>query len=294
MLRLAVALALGLVTASLPARATECAAAAKLDGDDELARRVAGELSARGVSPTASPGCIALHARVSGADGAVVVDVLDVSGRHVERRTASTASAATFIESWARSELTDDLFERRAAPPPAAPERPMPFVAVIGESALGTDGSVWTGVSLTGCAWLGPACVGANLRLARDQGWSGDSHRVGGHRSDYDVLITAELPARGPRLVVAPGVGAGFGWLRSHSPDGDGQRVSLDWENVRAEAHLRIATPLWGGIWFTATASAAVLPLASTDIVFHDGAMLAAEPRAFFRFGIGLSSSEAP
>lgn len=293
MLRAAV-LAL-LATASLPARASECAAAAKLEGDAELARRVAGELEARGVSPVASPGCIALHARVSGADGAVVVDVVDVSGRHVERRTASTASAATVIESWARSELTDDLFERRAVPLPAPPERrPVPFVAVTGESAIGTDGSLWTGASLSGCAWLGPACVGANLRLALDEGWSGDSHRVGGHRSDVDVLITAELPARGPRLVVAPGIGVGFGWLRSHSPDGAGQHVSLDWENARAEAHLRIATPIGGGVWFTATASAAVLPGASTDIVFHDGAMVAGEPRAFVRFGIGLSSSEFP
>jgi hypothetical protein len=204
------------------------------------------------------------------------------------------ALAATVIESWARSELTDDLLEHRAAPPaPPAPRR-RPFVAVSGESALGSDGSVWTGASLSGCAWLGPACVGANLRLALDQGWSGDSHRVGGHRSDDDILITAELPALAPRLVVAPGIGFGFGWLRSHSPDGDGQHVALDWEGVRAEAHLRIATPIAGGVWLTAAASAVFLPSAATDIVAHDGAMLAAEPRAFIRFGLGISSSEAP
>ena len=292
MLRVAVLVVLA--TASLPARATECAAAAKVEGDDELARQVAGELEARGVSSVASPGCIALHARLHASGGAVVVDVVDVSGRHVERRTASTASAATVIESWARSELTDDLLERRTAPAPVPTDRPRPFVAVSGESAIGSDGSIWTGASLSGCAWLGPACVGADLRLALDEGWTGDSHRVGGHRSENDVLITAELPARGPRLVVAPGVGVGFGWLRSHSPDGGGQRVSLDWESARAEAHLRIATPIAGGVWLTAAASAVVLPSAATDIVFHDGAMVAAEPRAFIRFGIGLSSAEFP
>src|SRR5262249_10569923 len=127
-----------------------------------------------------------------------------------------------------------------------------------------------------------------------DGGWGGDTQMLGGHRDGVDMLLSAELPARRSGLVVSPGVGVGFGWIRSHGREPDGEHVVIDWNGARAEAHVAVATPLFAGIWLSGAASATLLPGAETGFQMHDGVRLAAEPTGFLRLAIGLSSSEAP
>jgi hypothetical protein len=295
-----------LLLAPLAHGATEgpCAPAAVVDGDAALAEPVARELDARGVARAPSRGCAPVRARVTGQSGALLVEVVDASGRRVERRTASAQSAATVIESWTRTELTDGLLERRssdAAPP--APETVAatratgsPILGAAFESSLGSDASVWNGVRLSGCAALGPICAGVLLRFAADFGWTGDTSRVGGGRMATDMMLTIEAPSRSPRLVIAPGVSGGFGWLRSNNRQvgEDDDQVNVDWSGPRAEAHLRLATPLAGGVWLTFIAAASLLPSASTEVVMRGATSLAAEPRGFARLAIGISTSEWP
>jgi hypothetical protein len=165
------------------------------------------------------------------------------------------------------------------------------MVAVAAEAALASDGSLWTGPRVSGCAWLGPVCGGVTLRYGHDGGWAGETERLDAHRSGVDVLITADLPARARGFVVSPGVALGFGWIRSHTHEPDGDVVELDWAGARGEAHLALATPIMGGVWLYAAAAATVLPGASTTPVEHDGAIVPAEPRGFIRVAVGLSSS---
>jgi hypothetical protein len=283
------------------AGAERCPASAVVEGDAALVPAVRGALAARGVAVTPGPGCTAVRARIERDADEMSVDLTDGAGRRVERRATTVAAAATVIESWARTDLTDSLLEREGeyraadvvvAPPRSAAGRPM--IAVALEASIGSDGSLWTGPRVTGCAWLGPVCGGVTLRLGRDGGLSGDTQTLGGHRDGVDMMLSADVPARASVLVISPGIAAGFGWIRSHGRESDGDHVVLDWQGPRAEAHIALATPLIWGIWLYGAASATVLPSAETVFQMHDGALLAAEPRGFARIAIGLSSSEAP
>jgi hypothetical protein len=275
-----------------------CPPAAEVGGEPALAAVVARELAERGVAASAPSGCDAVRARVEGAEGAVAVEVEDAAGRKALRRTSSVAAAATVIESWARVEPAEPGPEVRRVvelPAPGPPPLRTPVVSAAAESSLGSDGSLWAGARLAGCAWLGPVCTGVTLRFAADPGWSGDAHRLpGGRRMSTDLLLAFEIPARTPHLVVAPGVAAGLGWLRSHVDEPEGDSAELDWAGARAEAHLRVGVPVTDSLWLTVAASASVLPSAQTRPVLQDDATLAAEPRGFVRLAVGLSSTEWP
>src|SRR5262245_10108171 len=91
-----------------------CAPATTVDGDETLAAAVARELAARGIGAVAASGCAAARAHVTADDDSVIVEIADAEGRRVARRASTAAAAATVIESWTRTELTDDLLERRA------------------------------------------------------------------------------------------------------------------------------------------------------------------------------------
>ena len=257
---------------------------AVVEGESTVAAPVRAALAARGIADR--PSCASMRVRVARGDDGLAVEIDDDAGHRIERRASTPDAAATVIESWA----TDALVERPAEPAP----RGRPMVAVAAEASLASDGSVWTGPRVTGCAWLGPVCGGVTLRLGRDGGSGGDTQMVGGRRDGVDMLLSVELPARRSRLVVSPGVGLGFGWIRSHGREADGQHVVIDWDGARAEAHVAVATPLFAGIWLYGAASATLLPGAETAFQTHDGVRLAAEPSGFLRLAIGLSSSEAP
>jgi hypothetical protein len=106
--------------------------------------------------------------------------------------------------------------------------------------------------------------------------------------------VTVDLPARLRGVVLSPGVAMGFGWIRSHAREAEGDRVELDWAGARGEAHLALTAPIAGGVWLYAAAAATVLPSATTAPVEHDGVMIPAEPRGFVRLAVGLSTAGWP
>jgi hypothetical protein len=274
------------------ARAGAASRCAIVEGEAALIEPVRTALAVRGVADGPQAGCDPVRARVAGGEGALRVALVDGAGHAVERQASTPTAAATVIESWATDPLLERDTEPEASSATAAHGRPM--VAVAAEASMGSDGSIWTGPRVTGCAWLGPVCGGVTLRLGRDGGLGGDAQMVGGRRDGVDMLLAADLPSRTHGLVISPGVALGFGWIRSHGREADGQHVVVDWTGARAEAHVALATPLFAGLWLYAAASATILPGAETGFQVHDGVMLAAEPSGFARLAIGLSSSEAP
>lgn len=301
---------IALVVAAPRAIAERCPPAAVVEGEARLSGRVRAAVAARGVATSASPGCAPIHARVASAGDAIRVELSDGVGHSVSRDVASVGIAATIIESWARPELYEALLERPPEPEPpaaevhvtavpiaepaAAPAPRHPMLAATAEGSLGSDGSVWAGARVLGCAWVGPVCAGIALRFADDGGLTGDTGHAGGGRLGADMLIAVDLPSRARGFVLTPGIAAGVGWIRAHGFEPDGDRVELDWQGPRVEADLAVAAPLTGGLWLYAGASATVLPGAQTAIQDRDNARVAAEPRGFVRLGIGISLAGGP
>lgn len=283
------------------AHAEPCAPSAIVSGEPVDAGNVARELEARGIASRQVAGCALIRARVTRGEGELVVEIVDQADRRETRRVASAASAATVIESWARTDLTAGLVGPPRAAPLVDPEEDpaprlvrAPLVAVAAESSLGSDGSLWAGARVAGCVHVGVLCLGVMLRFAADPGWMGDAHEADGERLATDMLLGLEFSSRSSRFVVAPGVGIGVGWLRTYTHEPDGDTISADFGGVRADADVRVGTPLTRGLWLSVIASASYLPAASTSgLVMHDDALVAAEPRGFLRLSVGLSSSEA-
>lgn len=220
--------------AAARAQAPACRPVARVGGEPALAAAVVPLLEERGV-PLAGAGataCGVVDAVLATQDGRVRVTIIDADGAAVERSADDAAGAATAIESFVRSDVSDPLLAARAAPPPprqAGDREPPPVAAVAaapaaapvghgraidltGAAELGVtgDGALWRGARVQGCVRVGRVCAGGLVRFADDSEARGDSAELLTSRTAFELAFLAELPLRaGGRVTVAPGVRAG-------------------------------------------------------------------------------------
>jgi hypothetical protein len=221
----------------------------------------------------------------------------------IERTVGEPATAATVIESWARTDLATPLLETRAVP--AAEARiaaPAPAVALAPaaqgiqlflaeETSLASDHTVWQGMQLGACVMLGPVCAAARVHggkvIARPDGWDRFV------RKGAEAYVGIDIPIAAGRMRLTPGFAAGYGtMLTHHIGDGD-QKTGIEISGPRAEVHVALAIPLTPHIAIDLATSAELTQ--ATGMETHgsapspDAAILYPdEPRALFRFAIGV------
>lgn len=234
--RHAVSLMVALVAWQAPAHAQQasCRPVARVGGEPALAAAVVPLLEERGVPLAgAAPACGVVDAVLATQDGRVRVTIIDADGATVERSADDAAGAATAIESFVRSDVSEPLLAARAAPPAprqtgdrepppaatvvaapiaAAPGRAGRTIDVAGAAELGVtgDGAIWRGAHLQGCVRIGRLCAGGLLRFADDSESRGDSADLLTSRTAFELAFLVELPLRaGGRVTLVPGVRAG-------------------------------------------------------------------------------------
>ncbi len=220
-----------LLPAAAPAAARDAVAACptvvQLEGEAALTAQITRRLIDRGLSSPLLPGCPVLRARLEQRGSLLAVTIIEEL-RRADRVVADLSTAATLIESWARSDISAPLLaaelplvppvpEPEVVPraPVPAPPRPRPRLVVdlLAEATVDIDAQPWLGASLHACALLGPICLGSLLRFAADFP-SARSDGLLDQRLAADVLATAELPLHLGRFTIAPGLGLGVRWLR--------------------------------------------------------------------------------
>lgn len=240
-------IAIAVITATRPAAAQTppCEPAAILDGDPSVVEPIAAGLAARGIARASAGGaggeCPAMVVQVARTEGGLDVAVQDGNGR-MERRVVSTDDiACAWIESLVRTDLDAPLLAERAPPAvavaapmsppsdavavevdservvrPGAAARPLRWSVSVGaDSAVADDRSSWRAVTVGGCAELGPACVGASARYARNGGWTLNGGFTYSDRSAIDVTIAARVPVTLGAARVVPSAGLGWGRFSS-------------------------------------------------------------------------------
>jgi hypothetical protein len=253
-----------------------------LEGDPELVAGISAELTRRG---TATPPAAAEAIRVTLArtPEGIQVTLRDRYGRMAERTVASQDTALTLIESWTSPDDAELLTPRRTAPaslspPPVAvtaqvspalrtsaspsPSRspspsPLRFaLRLIGERPADAEDSWWLAAGFGACARLGPVCLGAEGRFTRrmEEGRSlapGWFAAESDHQSDWQGLLTAELPISLWRSTLVLGFGAGGGrWLQGRSAI----------IGYRSEVRASLVVPLWSALAVEMGLSARLVP----------------------------------
>lgn len=289
--------------------ADACAPAAVVIGDDGLVRTIEAELRARGVAVAGDAGgpadvTCAVHAEVSpDIDHHIRVTITDSDGRTVERLTADAGTAATAIESWARRDMSDPLLEGHAPISPArerrigdavtiasAPRARRVEVGAALDGGVSNDRGVWGGVRARGCAMVGDACLGAQIRYARDTELAGDTAALENGRTALDLTVTVELPLERDRWSIAPAVGIGQTSLTAVRDivGEDEKEQSSSW-HVFAGMGAGLAI---GRAWrVRADFGLALSPVATQRLGEADGVdrQLAALPKARSWLGLGLA-----
>jgi hypothetical protein len=317
------------------ARAETCAPAARLEGDAALVASIGRELAARGITieRQADPGDNAAAApaaaearacepvrvqiervEVAADDDAILIVTIAVGdGAAVERNVRGLRTAATVIESFARTDVGSPLLAVRTIDPPppvepaakpAAPSSPVVQVVVhrparasyhlfLGpEVTFASDDSRWLGAQLGACIVLGPVCVGARLRggvaVGTPEVWP-----EGTRRHTNELLLGLDVPLHLGAVTVIPGFSAGFGGFNTKGPgttDGPAvmDEIEVETGGLRADAHVSVAIPLWGRL---ALDLSVAIDLAQQTEPFEgvdDLHQIPPEPLALARFGIGV------
>jgi hypothetical protein len=304
------------------ARAGTCRPAVALTGDADAVRAVRAQLDARGIAAE-TPSCPAVRARIErrgallvvgilprvpddgrrGAPGVVPDGVPDgVPDAVIERAVGEPATAATVIESWARTDLAAPLLETRAIPQaevaPAvviAPADPAPASQGIQlflseETSLASDHTVWQGMQLGACVLLGPICAAARVHagkvIARPDSW--DSFA----RKSAEAYVGIDVPIAVGRTRLTPGFAAGYGTMLTHHI-GDPEKTGIEISGPRAEVHVALAIPLTPHIAIDLATSAELTQM--TGVETHGSApspdavtLYPDAPRALLRFAIGV------
>ncbi len=300
------------------ARAGTCPPAVALTGDADAVRAVRAELDARGIAGE-TPSCPVLRARIERRGALLVVGIAPdadgpeapravpgaVPGAVIERAVGEPATAATVIESWARTDLAAPLLETRAVPAldvapaaaaasisaaPAAPAAQGIQLSLSEETSLASDHTVWQGLQLGACVMLGPICAAARVHggkvIAKPDGWDRFV------RKGAEAYLGIDIPIAAGRLRLTPGFAAGYGTMLTHHI-GDGEKTGIEISGPRAEAHIALAIPLTPHIAIDLATTAELTqatgmethgsaPTGDTAILYPD------EPRALFRFAIGV------
>lgn len=194
-----------------------CPTAVQIEGEPALTAELTPALRSRGIVTQPPIGCPLSFVRVTRSPQGLTVRIHQELAQ-TERLVSDPSVAATLIESWLRSDLTDPLLsapELLAVPPPAAAPRagsPRFTIELFFEAGIDKDGASWLGASLHGCAPVGPLCLGALVRSAAEV----PASYIGTYRDQrvaLDVLASVTWPLRRGRWVVAPELGLGAGWL---------------------------------------------------------------------------------
>jgi hypothetical protein len=203
-----------------------CPPAVLVDGSSEIAPTVSLILKQHGVGgpgPTACGGPIIRAVLTRGtAINTFTLHIVDGYGRSSERQVANPKDAASLIESWATAEDADVILPpalpalpviAEAPPREASPVEPHWHVLASGEIARASDDSTWYGGAATVCRRIGPTCVGARARVARDTGkplFTGELNRTA-----LDGAIAVATGFVRGRLTLAPMLAVGARWTRS-------------------------------------------------------------------------------
>jgi hypothetical protein len=281
-----------LVTAQL-ARAEPCPPAVGLTGDDGLVRAVQEQLGARGIT-SESPRCPAVHARVERRGALVVVGTDGPDGAPIERAVAEIATAATVIESWARSDLAAPLLATRDVPPAEATVVASPPAArgiqlfAAEETSIASDRTVWQGMQLEACIMMGPICAAARLHggkvISRPAGWDDFA------RNGAEVYIGIDVPIAFGRTRLTPGFAAGYGTMFTKHK-GDGERMGVEISGPRAEVHAALSLPLTAHLALDLVTTGALTQATRMEAhgdVADPATAFPGEPRALLRFAIGV------
>lgn len=311
---------LGLLSASLAAAARAdgtaapgCPSAAQLEGETALTAAIAQVLRSHGVVTQPLAGCPLTYIRIARAPRGLVVGIHQELAE-TERVVSDPTVAAALIESWLRNDLTDPLLAAPdlLAPPPLAPPPPPPpppvappprpgqrFTAsLLVEGGIDKDGASWLGGSFSGCAPVGPLCLGAIVRAAGNLPATGVGTYVD-ERLAVDVLASVSWPLRRGRWVVAPTLGLGAGWLRHRATlagsepeveDAAGSAVGSD-GGMRAELRLMVLLRLRAGWMLTGSVALDSAFFDGPPIQLPTGESLLVAPWAMLRGGLGLSWS---
>jgi hypothetical protein len=196
----------------------------------------------------------------------------------VEREVSTPATAATVIESFARSDLAAPLLRaREPAPAPAPAPRPAVQRGVqlfaAAETARGSDATSWFGAQLGACITLGHVCAGARMRLAG----LADAETF---RHAHELLLGVDLPLSDAWSL---GVALGMGEIRTRMIGTDDARETA---GPRADLHATVSLPIGRR---TAVDLALATELVGARRVEGGSARsLPDEPRALVRLGAGI------
>lgn len=279
------------------ARAESCPPAVTLAGDPALVEAIGRELGARGIRGAGDAGCPALRANVAWRGAELVVVIENPDGSSTERSVNEAATAATVIESFARSDVASPLLAARAVPASPSPDSPAlpPFpprqeqpapgrapsqsihLLANFESSFATDSTTWLGASAKICIKVGPMCAAARFR----------AHMVveglrphGMERDLIEVLIGVDVPIELGRLLVTPGFAGGLGGMETRAGG-----MKRETGAFRAEANVSLSVPI-------ASKLAVDLSLGASfgEQNDFDGSTIDAplEPWGMFRTGLGL------
>jgi hypothetical protein len=317
----------GLFAAARPSaharEAADCEPTATVEGGGAAQARVVDELRSRGISTVRIPGCAFVTAQLEVSAAGLAVTIVDAYGRTSERSANGPVAAATLIESWVRTDVSASLLSTKDAateaaapteqrPPPrpsiteeahptltlpAAPgvQRPGSQLSVTAsaETSIGTDGSLWLGMSAGLCFRVGAACAGALVRVSDDSGTFGESREMRTARLGTDILLGASLPIRKGPVTLLPGLAVGVGWLRTTAlsttaPNSGSDGFDIDGGGLRASATMSVSIALTRRIAIDLGMAADLLPLAHTAPFSEGSYILAGEPRALLRGTAGI------
>jgi len=274
-----------------------CPPSVALTGDDALVQTIRDLLAARGIAaPTTR--CPAVRARIERRGAQLVVDGDGPDGAPIERSVDEPATAASVIESWARSDVAAPLLAIRAVPVLVvnAETAPAPRPAARGiqlfaaaETSFASDGTTWQGLELGACIMIGPICVATRLRGGK---MISQPERLAAFaRHGVEVYLGIDVPIVVGRARLTPGFAAGYGGVFTRLKT-DEEKVGIEVHGPRAEVHAVLSVPLTSHIALDLSAAGTLTQAAEVEnsrpgtpdpaVVFPD------EPRALVRFAIGV------
>lgn len=276
------------------AGAETCPPAVALDGDAALIGVVGDVLAARGIAIEPA-GCPAVAARIERRGDALVVDVAGPGGAAVQRVVGNTATAATVIESFSRSDVGTPLLAARAvrrdepavaaeldaAPASASSARGIHVFGAF-ETSFASDGTAWLGAHVGACVMIGRICAAARLRGAGVVGGPGAWEDVY-ERRGTELLFGVDIPFAIGGWTFSPGFAAGLGQMHTRGGDRD---MRAETGGPRADVHATLSIPV-GGMAIDLFGAADLTQ--ETRVEWGPTmAPLPDEPRLLVRFGAGL------
>lgn len=291
-----VRLVLMILIVSVATHAASAAPCGGLHGEPALVSAVGDLLVQRNVS------CDDVRGELRHDGGAIVVTRGD--SIPIERRVADIATAATVIESWSDTNVSDPLLASHPIPVitvAEAPVEPAPRVVIVerqappstfhgsqlfaaGETSYANDRTAWAGAQVGACVVIGPVCATASVRFASVV--DGPAFWTGLDRRSIEVLIGGDVPINvGPGLLML-GFGGGTGEVHTRIDSKDEHRMASETGGLRAEARAVYAYPLTRSLALDVTLS---IDLAQATRTESTTTMpLPDEPLLLGRFGFGL------